>query len=151
VGKFVKDNFVWGGELQIAGYKHKFAYDSYQKNSTVGAGTFVRKYFPILDRLYIFGQASFGVSYISETSRGTSNGYSSKGYSVGISAYPGMSFAISKKVYVETGLANLVTLYYAHKKIRETAILNTARTDDFHFSTSLDSETGLTVGIRVII
>lgn len=151
VGKFVKDNLVWGGELQLAGYKNKFAYNSYQKNFIVGAGTFIRKYFPVVDRLYIFGQANFSVGYISEKSKGTGNEYNGKGYSVGISAYPGMSFAITRKVFVETGLANLVTLYYTHKKIRETSVLNTVKTNDFHFGTSLDSETGLTVGIRMII
>jgi hypothetical protein len=150
-GKFVEDNLVWGGELQLAGFNYDLGFDRRHKNFTVGAGTFVRKYFPLVNRLYIFGQARFGISYIREKTRGAGDRSDSKGYSVGVSAYPGMSFAISKKIYLETGLANLVTVYYAHKKITQTMTPTFLKTNDFHFGTSLDSETGLTVGIRVII
>ena len=150
-GKFIEDNLVWGGELQIAGFNNKYGFDLYQRNFTVGAGTFIRKYFQVVNRLYVFGQGRFGVNYIRENARGTHDALDSKGYSIGISAYPGMSYAISKKVYLETGFANLVTIYYQHKKAHQNIAPTTIRTGDFHFGTSLDSETGLTVGIRVII
>ena len=61
--------------------------------------------------------------------------------------------AISKRVQLETGFANLVDVNYAHSKT--TTVNNNVTSADkwnsFNISTSLSNEFGFAVGIKVLL
>jgi hypothetical protein len=79
-----------------------------------------------------------------------------KGYSFDLSFYPGIAYAITKRVQLETGFANLVDVNYVHSKNTSTTganndVLSTARSNNFAISTSLSNNFGFAVGIKVLL
>lgn len=125
------------------------------KSSSKGGGFFVRKYWSVVDRFYIFGQGRAGYESFERdyaTYPPSLPATYEKGYTVSASVYPGLSFALSKKVHLESTFLNLVTLQYTkrsdHNKQND-AKLN--KDSYFDVTSSFDNATSFTIGVKVLL
>ncbi len=119
-GKAINTNAVLGvflnyyrytSESTIGTQTAKNSYDAY------GGGVFYRRYYPFAKRFYLFGEASTGFSYgnTGYTNNSVLSG-KSKPVSVAASLTPGLSFAASKNLHLETSLNQFVSFYYRRYK-----------------------------------
>lgn len=162
IGKAIKDNLLAGFDLSFTGSKSTqgSGTGSYtNKQYNYGAGVFLRQYKPLGSGFAIFMQTRLGGSYNTQKNQmdGAPYPYNNiKGYSFDLSFYPGIAYAITKRVQLETGFANLVDVNYAHSKNTITTganndVLSTARSNNFAISTSLNNNFGFAVGIKVLL
>lgn len=162
IGKAIKDNLLAGFDLTYIGsnYTQGSGTGSYtSKIHNYGAGVFLRQYKPLGSGFAIFIQTRLGGSYNTQKNQyeGAPYPYNDiKGYSFDLSFYPGIAYAITKRVQLETGFANLVDVNYTHSKNTITTgtnndVLTTSRSNAFNISTSLSSNFGFAVGIKVLL
>jgi hypothetical protein len=123
IGTVVKDNLVVGINLLYSHSKSENDGSTLEsKTNSYGGGVFVRKYFPVISRLYIFGDAN--VSFTSTKNDRTLANYgngnavktTSKGWIGSIGITPGIAFAVSKNFQLETSLNNLLGVAYTSSK-----------------------------------
>ena len=149
-GKVVKDNLVVGGEMILGGYKVENNISTWDDRIQAGAGVFVRKYFPVINKLYLFAHGRFGVAYVREEYKQPSTYTYSRGYTIGVGVNPGISYAITPKFHIETSLSSLVSLSLAHRNTEysnDQYVVNT-KSNEFSMSSNAFSQTGLYIGIR---
>ena len=154
-GKFIKDNLVVGTNLgfSLSDSKNDLAID--YKITTYQAGIFIRKYKNIgASGFYIFGQGGLNAGYYKQESDAPDNAYDDEvnRTSIGINAFPGISFAISKSFHLETGFNNLVSLYYFDEERDDNSPNITGYSSNgFGFSSSLSNATSsFYLGFRVV-
>ncbi len=155
-GKAISDNLILGADLRYSYAKQGSAPLEY-KNQTFGGGIFLRRYWPIVNRLYFFGQGRLGGYYSKTDNPNSGIGFDGerKGYSIGLGFYPGISFAVNDKIHLESGFNNLVSVNYSHEK--ETQNLGGAtpqrvtKTSSFNMGANLNNGTAFTVGMRVLL
>lgn len=156
----VADNLFVGADLALNSTTDKYTYSGMAtpgkiKSSTKGGGIFVRKYWNIADRFYIFGQGRAGFDAFNRdyaTNPPSLPTTYEKGYIVSASIYPGLSFALSKKVHLESTFLNLVTLQYTKRSDynkQNDQKLNKDRY--FDVISSFDNATSFTIGVKVLL
>jgi hypothetical protein len=125
VGIAVKDNLVVGIRLNYGDTKtdnNSTIIES--KGNNYGGGIFIRQYIPVVNRLYIFGEAAAGYNNTKQTDTYNvfNNGsivksqVTTKGWSSGISVMPGIVFSVTKKFQLETSLSSLLGVTYSKTK-----------------------------------
>lgn len=162
VGIVVKDNLVVGISLLYRQQKtNNYLSKEYEKYETYGVGLFVRKYFPVINRLYVFGDA--GVNYnhtkgsTEQTNYPTINKTTSKGWLAGVNITPGVSFAVTKKFHLETSLSNLLGVAYATSKTTpvlppgSTAKPVSSSSDTFTAGLFTDGKAQFNIGCRFLL
>ena len=156
-GKAIKENLVLGVNAGFGIYKNEYPAggNTNFKTSSYNAGAFLRKYKNIgTSGFYLFVQGGLGGSYMTQKQEGpfTPVFDELKRISVGINAYPGLSYAVSRKLHLETGFNNLLSLYYFHDK-RETGNPGSiSKTNGFSVASSLNNATSsLYLGFRLLI
>jgi hypothetical protein len=155
IGKAIKDNTILGADLEYYNYKNVVPYSvgstlttQETKRHAYGAGIFVRRYMPIVKRLYLFGQARASFTSTTETRIVSYPGAASSKtnyWNTGISIYPGISVALNNKLHLESGLANLFYAQYSHGKA------DNGKSNGFSTSLSLDTKSSFYVGFRLLI
>lgn len=148
VGIAVKDNLIVGIVANYAHSKTESYPNSSRKDNTYGGGVFVRKYIPVVNRFYIFGDARAYFSSV-KTEDKSSNNTTTKGYDVGLSVTPGVSFAVTKSIQIETGFNSLFNTRYSNRKQKQ-AFTETKSTS-FNTGLSLDNQSQLFIGFRFLI
>jgi len=114
----VKNNKFFGGSLSYAHYENNQP-PSYitSKGDSYGASIFYRYYKPVLNKIYAFVQAGIPAHYSKNKITQSQNYYfTENNFSVGLNVTPGISVAVSKKIFLETGLNNVASLNYQHTK-----------------------------------
>lgn len=158
IGRAIKDNLVAGFDLTYNG--SSTIYTNYSsRNRAYGAGVFLRRYTYLGSGFAIFAQTRLGGQYNTQKDQNAGvpvPGNDTKGYSITASFYPGIAYAITKRVQLETGFANLVYAQYSHAKntgIEDPATNTTYtnKTNGFSLQTSLTSNYAFAVGIRVLL
>lgn len=112
----VKDNKFFGGSLSYTHYENNqpSSYISSEGNS-YGASVFYRYYKPVLNKIYAFVQVGIPFNYTkNEITQSQTYYFTEKSFSVGLNVTPGISLAVSKKVFLEAGLTNVASLSYQH-------------------------------------
>lgn len=161
VGIAFKENTVLGVDLSLYTYNQKTAgatpTDIYVTKSRVyGSNVFVRRYVPLLNRFYFYAQASVGGGK-SEAWTEYNNQKPSRtdGWSAGLSLNPGLTYAVTKKLYVESGLNGFALLAYSRSKTKDTdsntGVVSTTKGSNFNFSTTLGGGNGLSFGFRLLL
>lgn len=154
IGIAVKDDLVVGGDAGYVFFSNKpgLSYSEF-KQKDYSLGVFVRKYKPLgKSNFFIFLQARLGGDYNSIEQNLPSERDITKGFSIGINAYPGISYAISKRLYLETGFNNLVSLDYSFQKEEQSGgVVNVAKTKGFGISSSLNNASYLYIGFRLFL
>jgi hypothetical protein len=161
IGIATKENTVAGIDISYSNSLGDYIYSngtSQQKIKTYGAGVFIRKYLPVINRLYIYGQARAGYNnnrakfkseydnIVSETEQ--------KGWDVMLDFSPGVSYAVNKKLQLETGLNNLISLQYSKMKSEWKDTRNPGsqdKTTSFSAGINLDNLTQFHLGFRLLI
>lgn len=163
VGKAIKENLIVGAEVSFTLFENNNSVTNpnpvyaNQRNAGYGAGVFIRRYKQIAKSDFsMFVQGGFDVNYGSnkyQTSPTNSIFDKSKTYSLAISAYPGVSYTISRKLQLETGFNNLLSVGYFSEKREITGTPNnySLKTKGINVNTSLDSFSSLYLGFRLLI
>jgi len=155
-GKFIKDNFVVGGNIGIGISDAESDLIIESKIRSYSAGAFVRKYRNIGGGgFYIFLQGGLSGSFTKQQTDGpfTSTDDEINRITIGATAYPGVSFAVSKKLHLETGFNNLISFFYfSEKRDKNNSGLTDYTTTGFSISSSLNNATSsLYLGFRLLI
>lgn len=153
-GKAIRENLIFGVTVS---WRHGSEENPDNWNRTYrlngwGLGAFLRKYKQLgTSGFSIFAQGGVNGEYLQQKtiySSGPPN--KSNGWSAAIAAYPGLSFAVSKKLQIETGLNNFLQLSYATYKNSFDGN-DTGKQRLFSFSSSIDNLSALYLGFRVLL
>lgn len=154
VGKAIKDNLVLGvnAGFGINNNDYPMGNTEYDTKS-YNAGVFLRKYKNIAaSGFYIFVQGGLGASYYNQKQEGMLTTYDNmKRTTIGINAYPGISYAVNKKLHLETGFNNLLMVNYFHEKREAGSPVQNYKTNGFSVSSSLNNASYLYLGFRLLI
>lgn len=155
-GKAIKDNLILGVNAGFGISKTDNPVNDWRYNSdSYNAGVFVRKYKNLAaSGFYIFLQGGLGLGYYHQKQEGPSpsNLDETKRISVGINAYPGISYAVGKRLHLETGFNNLLSLNYFTDKREMGSPVTKYKTNGFSISSSLNNTTSsLYLGFRLLI
>lgn len=155
VGKAIRDNLVFGVNGGIGFSENESASSSDSKQISYGLGVFLRKYKPLGNSgFYLFLQGGLNFSYYHSELEFAINSFKNdtKRYGAGVNAYPGISYAVNKKLHLETGFNNLLYLNYWHEKHEEGISPRTEYiTNGFNIGTSLNNISSLYLGFRVLL
>ncbi|WP_081165921.1 autotransporter domain-containing protein [Niastella populi] len=151
IGTAVKENLILGVSLSYNNNTTKFGYTSAKKDRLYGGGIFLRKYWPVVNRLYIFGEAEAYYQAIRSTDNYTTGGneLKVKGWNSGIALTPGLSYAITRNLQLETGLNSLFSTRYQKRKNKQ-GFTNT-ESSAFNTGISLDNASDIFIGFRILI
>ncbi len=110
VGLAFKENTIGGISLSVSGLTTS---SSNTENNSYGGGIFLRKYKPLGKGFYVFGETNafygfnkYAVSYPSGSSS------SQRFNTLSLNLFPGVSYAVGKRFFLETTLTNLLSLHY---------------------------------------
>jgi hypothetical protein len=158
-GIAIKENLVLGLNLWFWSNKSetdRASSHQTQKNSEYGTGVFLRKYKPIGKSgfsAFIQGSLGYGDGKGSYEEAATKSEI--RVHKVDISAYPGFSYTISKRLQLESGFNKLLSLsWYTQKQtITNTGSSSITSTQKgANLSTSLDNfASSLYLGFRVLL
>ena len=155
-GKAIKENLIFGANVTIGltgSNSSSSGSASDQHNNIYGAGIFLRKYKSLGKSgfsLFLQGNTGFNYNRFKVEQSGFID--ERKRYTVGVSAYPGISYSVSKRLQLETGFNNLVSLnYFNEKRIVASSTSYTEKTNGIGINTSLDNLSSLYLGFRVLL
>ena len=157
VGVAIKPNTILGlqlgysqGESSIEPSSGSQEYTSYRTEF------FLRRYLTLGKGFHLFGQP--GVYFnrsINKYNNFSGSGYKNKGWDAGISLYPGISYAVTKRFHLEAGLGNMANLSYGKNKHESKSSTNgqisKSEGSNFTFSSSLSNGTPITIGFRFFL
>lgn len=114
----VRDNVVLGVRLVFSSYNYDYNQNPpliHNNVNNIGASIYVRKYLPLVKAFFVFADASLGgqSNYRKDLNNGIPDYFHTvKGYSISAMIYPGVSYQVTKCLFLEMALNNLVTLGY---------------------------------------
>ncbi len=158
-GKAIKDNLVLGFNIE---YAHSTNSSDEPNNGSVngngfGAGVFLRKYLPLGNHFYFFGQTALSGTY-GHSHLNQAPGYQpvtdvSNTSTFSLTFFPGIAYAINHKWQLETGLANFFGINYSHSKETQTYTGSPDQKNTFSsFSVASQlSSSSFVVGVRYFI
>lgn len=152
-GYAVKKNLIIGGDIVLQSGKNE-GNNTSQRSRGFGAGFFLRKYLPLGKGFYLFGQGRFGVGQINtKTIIGNfpANETNSKQTNVGLTVYPGVSYAINNKLQLEVGLNDLLYLQYTQGRTETENSPVESSFNSISIGSNIASVGALTVGLRILI
>ncbi len=140
----VKKNVFWGGSVLFSSINNKPApVNAFSKHNSYGADLFFRKYKLVKNKFYVFIEAGLSYGIAKEKFRQNPDYFfDSKRITTGLNISPGVSLAVSKKLYLESGFNNIAHLGYQHNK-----------TEGYNFGNVISlssSNFGLSSRLRVI-
>lgn len=125
-----------------------------------GGGIFYRRYYPFSQRFFLFGDAGLGIAFgKGETTSpgGTANFVSFKTTSqqVSLSLTPGLSFAATRKLFLEASLNDLLSFMYGSTQSdsynQQGTVIQTREEKAFSANANANGAAGLSVGLRWIL
>jgi hypothetical protein len=149
MGKAVKDNLVVGISASYQHSKNKSGSTTNSNYNSYGGGVFIRKYVPVISQLYLFGDARLFVN------RGIEKGYPGSGYTknkywdISISASPGIAYAVSKSIQIESGVNSLFSARYQSRNSKQG--FTEGKYNSFAGGVLLDSNSPIYIGFRFLI
>jgi hypothetical protein len=156
-GKAIKDNLVLGFDVT---YGHSTGTPSlgYSENgNNFGGGVFIRKYKPLGNGFYLFGQSRIGGGYSHSSSTSPNTEPVSdvtNGFNLSLQFAPGIAYALNRKWQLEISLPNFFAVNYTHSKETVTytgqpSEVNT--NNNFSAISTLTGTNDLSVGLRYFI
>lgn len=155
-GKAIKENLVLGVNAGFGIYDNEYSANYWDENtSSYNAGIFVRKYKNLgSSGFYLFVQGGLGGTYYKRKFQDSfpANFDETKRVTIGVNAYPGISYAVSKKLHLETAFNNLLSLNYNSEKRETGNPVTVSKTKGFSVASSLNNATSyLHFGFRLLI
>lgn len=154
IGWVVKENMVIGGSLLLSFNNNEQQPTFYQnKGNRIGAGIFIRKYMQLGKSFYLFGNAALnGQSvyskyiYVQQPSY-----YTEKGYAINAVLIPGLAYQVTKSLFLELALNNLLSLGYERKNTddhNQNGNIYKSVSNNYSLYSSLGNGVPLQVGLR---
>jgi hypothetical protein len=157
IGTAIKENLIVGINGGFGFYNSSSDINLYKNESdSYSFALFIRKYKKLgASDFYLFAQGSAGIAHYTQSQKAPApnNLDEIKRLTAGISAYPGLSYAVSNKIQLETGFNSLVSLNYFTEKREVTNNPGAAyKSKGFSVTSSLSNATSsLFLGIRVLL
>lgn len=160
-GMAIKTNLVVGGDLNFNNNRNEIEHSLYggsdARNSTYGVGAFARHYRNLgKSGFYLFLQGRLGVDITSGkntyTHPNSTPPTKGSGYNIGLSVYPGISYAVTQRFHIETGLNDLFYARYASSKTTYTGVTPnvTNKSSGFNVGASLGNTIQWSIGFRFL-
>lgn len=154
LGFTYKDNHVVGFAVSY-GHSDSRYKQTRSESDTYGASVFYRRYLTLGKGFHLFGQANTGYTHYNsdQYSHQSFNGQKSRLHNVGVSLYPGIAFTVNKRIHLELGMNNLVSLNYTTgiNKTYYPGFHSETKTSGVNFSTNANPESNLSVGFRIAL
>jgi hypothetical protein len=152
-GKAIGQNTVFGANL-IYSQSHNDNDDgTTDQYHTYGFGIFYRIYKNLGKDFFLFGQAGAGYNGVSSWYVDSMGSRITSDYSNNVNIYftPGISYKITKKLFLELGLPNIFAASYGWEKNNQTT--SSRKTTSFSISTSLNGNplNYLNIGFQLIL
>jgi len=157
VGVAVRNNLIAGVSLYYShGKNEHLSYTQNNRFNSYGGGFFLRKYYPLSNRFYLFGESGLGYSYDKwEYLQTPGSIFTSvnKGSSVYATVFPGLAIHVTRSFYFEAAFNDLLTVGYSGSRStsNNAGSISTSKRNDFLFQSSLTSGSYLNIGVRFII
>jgi opacity protein-like surface antigen len=151
IGKVIKPGTVAGIELGYNFHKEERNNFPYQaKSKAYSIGVFTRKYIEPFKKFYLFGHAGLGASFAryNSTSSFPANP-ETKSWQTGVSLYPGVSYALTSKIFLEAVFINLFTISYSAS--RTVVPGDIYHNNSFSANVNLNNAANFGIGIRFIL
>jgi hypothetical protein len=153
-GKAIRENLVVGADLSYTNTVQENtngnSNSTKTKNNSFGAGVFVRPYKNLgTSGFYLFLQGRLGADFSKE--KLGSNNNESTGFNIGVGINPGIAYAVTPKMHIETGLNNLFYTGYSSNKSTNDPISYSYKTSGFNASIGLGNSTQWTVGVKFLL
>lgn len=157
-GYAIKDNLVVGIDLRYFNRKEDYTSSPYKyRNDNYWGAVFIRKYWNISSKFYAFAHAdlgySKGISKVDFDNGTNSTLYSkSKSWTVSAAVAPGIAYAVSRKVQLESTFLPVIKASYGRFKTDKTAFnLKENHGSDFSVNGALETGQYFTLGIRFLL
>lgn len=145
-GFAVKDNLIVGADISYTNTTYENGTNNNSnktKNNGFGIGVFARPYRNLgSSGFYLYAQGRLGAGFSKESSSDL------KGFDIGLGINPGVAYAVTPKMHIETGLNNLFYAGYSSSKTTNGA--NTYKSSGFNANIGLGSSTQWTVGVKFL-
>lgn len=159
IGWAIKDNVILGGRLIASFSSYDQVPNSYSKNkqNALGAGVWMRKYFPLGKSFYFFANTDLNGN--SNYRKQTDNTvplyyYKETGFSINAFIYPGISYQVKKNFFLDASLNNLVSIGYTKINMEQNNQDGTnyrGSNNSFSINSSLGAGVPLQLGLRWLI
>jgi len=151
-GKALRQNLVVGADVAYGNDKVK-ASDS--KKNMYGAGVFARKYHNFgASGFYFFAQARLGTQFSHATGRynpdNSSHDAKEKMTNISLGLQPGISYALTPRLHLETGLNNLLYVGYSNLEVKAGSTI-VQRQKSFSAGVSLANDLQWNMGFRFLL
>lgn len=155
-GKAIKDNLFLGADATVDIYKSEFYNSPYDyKRHGYGGGFFIRKYKSLgKGDFFLFMQGRLGYSYnLNQSINQSPSNYKTMYHAIEFAVYPGISYAVNKKLHLETGFNRLLALNYLNEKREETTgnVIKVIKSNGVSVSSSLTNFSQFYVGFRLLL
>lgn len=155
-GFAIKNNVTVGGQLVLTLRKEQFTLTrTSQHQEMFGAGVFIRQYAPINKTplfLFFVGRLYGIYSPFTQDSTFSGNKQNTKYHSVTLSAFPGIAYAVSKRIHLESSFINFLYVDFRRTKTQNLGIINSTNIENrFSASTNLDNLANFYIGFRWFI
>ena len=156
VGVAIQDNLVLGADLTFASIRGKYNSPALETNKSTGygGGVFIRKYWQLANKFYVFGNGRVGYQFSKEAtpSHVSSVKTEYKNQRAAASIAPGISFAVSRRVHLESTFINLLTVEYSKtREYNKASGVETKSSSDLYLTSSFEQNSAFTVGIRFLL
>lgn len=161
--KAIKQNFIVGGDVTYGNSfnKQESSANAVYKtdNNSYGIGAFIRGYKNLGNSgFYLFLQSRLGANVTKGKTSNTGNPgpvmkSDNNGFDIRLNLYPGVSYAITPKMHIETGLNDLFQVGYGNSKTtsgNQTSETKT-KSSGFNAGIGLGSSTLWTVGVKFFL
>ena len=160
IGKAIEQNKVIGMQFSAGSNstENTNAGGSTAKNEgkQIGVGVFYRQYFPIYKKWMFYGQANTNLNFFnsSASTQGIKN-QQAKVINVAFTASLGITYQVSKKLWLEAGLSNLAGIEYSHQKSETLSsagvVTSTFKNNSVSANVNLNGSNNFAFGFRWII
>ena len=153
LAKAIKENIFLGGSFSFSSGRSVNSNNDKLESNGIGAGIFIRKYKSFLKNFYAFFQTGLNTTWGKSEIVASGLSYQ-KSFSASLNVTPGLSIGISKKIYFETGFANVASLSFFRTKTVDNILPVSQTTINrvIQFSSSLSAmSSSLYFGFRVML
>lgn len=152
-GKAIKQNLILGFDVLYQSTINDNDSLKY-KISSYGAGIFLRKYAYLGSNFYLFGESTFGGNINSRKLKNSNSVIKEDGNGFGIQLAftPGISYALNKRLQLETKFYNFLYAAYTHTKFTDVPAGSYPYTlNTISLNSNLGSLSNFIIGLRVLI
>lgn len=159
-GKAIKNNLLVGGDISYGRYSNSRDYpggggqSSKTNSDSYGVGAFVRGYRNLGNSgFYLYLQNRIGVQVSSGKTSNSNPGYDyrNNGMAVNLNLSPGVAYAITERMHIETGLDNLFYVEYTAGSTKYSGSERKSTNRNFSGGIGIGGTSSFSVGVKWII